>query len=108
MPPQQERVKDVDPIAQDLKKELEQLSERLNRRENRVVEEVFGYGLSYYLSADEDIPEEDGTLVEDDFLYPEWQLNVFSYIRMFEEDLHWTDVKNAFLRKGLEYIEKQS
>jgi len=70
---------------------------------NELVEEVFARGLMEVLASNQGHEEvEEDFLVDDDFEYASWQLNLCH--RMDEMDTEWIDIKSTILRQGLKEV----
>lgn len=100
-----EQIEDVGLIEKELKKKIKTLSKEENTKE--LVSKAFTLGLSYYAVSEDKIPRIDPEmLVEDIFSYRRWQLNIYEDISQQYPGIQWSEVKSAFLKKGLEELER--
>lgn len=71
-----------------------------------LVSEIFNRGLAYHIANDGGIPRtEPEELVDDEFTYYPWQINMFTHVRREQPGIEWAEIKTAFLEKGLERLD---
>lgn len=98
-------MKDMGLIESGLKEKVREISLERNERLNETVSRVFVAGLSYYAVSEDSIPRlEPEDLVDDNLSYRGWQLDLYDDISSQYPGIEWSEVKSAFLRKGLQQI----
>lgn len=105
----QEKVEDIALIDSRVKDLASQVfNEKKNEYHdiNELVEGVFSLGLIDVLASNSEPQKvEEEFLVEDEFQYRAWQLNLCKH--MDDMDPEWVDVKSMILRQGLEKISEK-
>ena len=101
-----EKVKDKGLIKEGLKKRITDHSEKTGEEISEVASNAFRKGLAYYAVSTEEIPRIDSDrLVDDSFSYRRWQLNIYTDFSEQYPGIQWSEVKSAFLEKGLDQMQ---
>ena len=99
------RIDDPDLIGRNVKEEIEKLVETHDADMEEVVDQAFTRGIAHYAVRSEKIDQIDSdNLVDDSFSYTAWQMDLYPDIKKQNGDLHWSEVKTSFLKKGLEHM----
>lgn len=101
-----EKVKDGGLVKEGLQQRVRNISINTGKEIDEVVSEAYRKGIAYYTVNREDIPRiEPEKLVEDSLSYSRWQMNIYQDLSEQYPGIEWSEVKSAFLEKGLEQMD---
>lgn len=104
-----EKIEDIAMIDSRVKGLAKQVFDEKNEEYkdiSELVEKVFSLGIMDVMASNHEPQEvEEEFLVEDEFQYHAWQLNLCKHIE--DIDAEWVDMKSMILRHGLEKISEK-
>ncbi len=101
-----ERIEDSGLIRSGIKEKLKNHARLEGLDIDDLVSKAFVEGLSHYIVSEGSIERVDPeNLVDDEFSYKRWQLNLYESVSKQYPGIEWAEVKSAFLKKGLEQMD---
>lgn len=100
-----DNIQDLGLIEKQVKKDIKRFSSENDLSIEKVIEKASMKGMAHFITTKNEIPKtKPEDLVDDNFHYQPWQINVLHHLNGQEKDIEISEIKTAFLTEGLKQM----